>query len=70
MPKVDRKSAFRIIKMAFAKKRKKLKNSLFSSMQISGKKMDDICSKAGISSDLRPEDLNIDQWKALIDLLV
>ncbi len=70
MPKVDRKSAFRIIKMAFAKKRKKLKNSLFSSMQISGKRMEDICSKVGISADLRPEDLDSQQWFLLISELV
>jgi len=69
MPTVDRKHAFGIIKTAFAKKRKKIKNSLFASLKISGEQMQEICAKAGISSDLRPENLSIDQWTYLISEL-
>lgn len=69
MPDLDRKRAFRIIKMAFANKRKKLKNSLFSTMQISSQRMKAICESASITPDLRPEDLNITQWKKIIEEL-
>jgi len=69
MPKFDRKKAFRIIKMAFAKKRKKLKNSLFAPLEISGEEVDLICKKAGITMDLRPEDLDKEQWEELVLLL-
>lgn len=70
MPEVDRKKAFRIIKMAFAKKRKKLKNSLFSTLRVSSRSVNEICQAAGITADLRPEDLDTRAWRALIGILL
>lgn len=70
MPTVERKHAFKIIKTAFSKKRKKIKNSLFASLKIDSKKMQEICIKAGITTDLRPEDLDILQWRPLIKELI
>lgn len=70
MPKLDRKRAFKIIKTAFSKKRKKIKNSLFASLEIYTKQMDEICAKANITPDLRAEDLDIGQWRDLISLLI
>lgn len=67
---VDPKAAIKVFKMAFAGKRKKLKNSLFSTLKISTEKMNEITKKAGISPDQRPEQLNRDQWLKLIKLLV
>ena len=69
MPDFDRKRAFKIIKTAFSKKRKKIKNSLFASLEIYGKSMNEICSKVNITPDLRAEDLDIEQWRALIGAL-
>lgn len=64
------KAVIRIIKMAFSGKRKKLKNSIFATLKIPAREMQDIAKKAGVSSDQRPEDLNRDQWIGLIEALV
>ena len=60
------KVVIRTIKMAFSGKRKKLKNSIFSTLKILPKEMEQITQKAGVSPDQRPEDLNRDQWIGLI----
>ncbi len=70
MPDIDRKIAFRIIKMAFSKKRKKLKNSLFATIKIPQSEINKLCKKADITSDLRPEDLDKKQWNSLIGSLI
>lgn len=62
----DLKAAIKIIKLSFAGKRKKIKNSLFASLKIDNKKSEEIAAQAGISLDLRPEDLNREQWQKLI----
>jgi len=64
------KKAFKIIKLAFAKKRKKIKNSLFSSLKISGKEAQKIAQLSAMSLEDRPEDLDRDQWLKLIKILL
>jgi len=60
------KYALKILKLSFAGKRKMIKNSLFSSLKISGEKAADLAQKSGINLDMRPEELTRDQWLALI----
>ena len=63
-------AAIRVLKAAFAGKRKKIKNSLFSTFQIPPNEAQKIAKKCGFGLDQRPEELNIDQWRALIENLI
>jgi 16S rRNA (adenine1518-N6/adenine1519-N6)-dimethyltransferase len=63
------KQALRIIKGAFSSKRKKIKNSLFSTFQIPLSEAESIAKKCGFSLDQRPEELTKAQWLSLIELL-
>lgn len=63
------RSAFKIIKFAFAGKRKKIKNSLFSSLKIPTPQAQKIAASCGITLDQRPEELNKTQWQKLISSL-
>ncbi len=65
-PNFDIRSAMKIIKLSFAGKRKKLKNSLFSSLQLKGEKAEQAAKRSGVTLDMRPEDLNKKQWEGLI----
>ena len=63
-------NALKIIKFAFAGKRKKIKNSLFSTLKIPAPEAQKIAASCGISLDQRPEELNRTQWQHLISSLV
>jgi 16S rRNA (adenine1518-N6/adenine1519-N6)-dimethyltransferase len=63
------KAVFKILKAAFALKRKKIKNSLFASLNIPQGKAEEIAKKAGITLDQRPEELTKNQWLKLVSLL-
>lgn len=65
-PVFDLKVAIKIIKLSFAGKRKKIKNSLFATLKFDDKKTYEIAARVGISTDLRPEDLTRNEWKKLI----
>jgi len=65
-PDVDIKKAMRIIKMGFAGKRKKIKNSLFSTLRIDQKTQVEIAKKAGFDLDQRAENLSKESWLKLI----
>ena len=69
-PPFSAKDAIRVIKMAFAGKRKKIKNSLFSTLRIDPKRAAEIAKKCGFSLDQRPEELKKQEWMALIKVLV
>ncbi|MDH4358721.1 MAG: 16S rRNA (adenine(1518)-N(6)/adenine(1519)-N(6))-dimethyltransferase RsmA [Candidatus Berkelbacteria bacterium] len=69
-PEFKPKDTLKILKLAFAGKRKKIKNSLFSSLQISSSKSEVIATECGISLDQRPEELDRNQWAKLINSLV
>lgn len=64
------KDAIRVIKMAFAGKRKKIKNSLFSTLRVDSKRAGETAKKCGFSLDQRPEELKKQEWMALIKALV
>lgn len=64
-PEIDAKKLLKIVKMSFAGKRKKIKNSLFASLKIPSGEALEIAKRAGFSLDDRPEDLTVEQWKKL-----
>ncbi len=68
-PEIDPRKFFKMLKMSFAGKRKKIKNSLFSTLKIPIDEALEISKSAGISLGERPEDLTIDQWKSLFKSL-
>jgi 16S rRNA (adenine1518-N6/adenine1519-N6)-dimethyltransferase len=67
---LPRLKVFKLIKMAFSKKRKKIKNSLFASLQILPDKANEIAEKSNISLESRPEELTKDQWFKLLTILI
>jgi len=68
LPKeLDRKLAVRILKTAFAGKRKKIKNSIFNYFKITAEKADEIAGHCKIDLNDRAEDLKKEQWLCLIN---
>lgn len=59
---LDTKKFFRLAKAGYAGKRKKLRGSLSGGLQISKAQADELCAKAGVSSELRAQDLSIKDW--------
>ena len=65
-PQVDVRKLLKILKLSFAGKRKKLKNSVISTLKFTKDEMFAIEKKTKIDLDQRPEDLTVDQWIALL----
>jgi 16S rRNA (adenine1518-N6/adenine1519-N6)-dimethyltransferase len=61
----DKELFFRIIKIAFAGKRKQILNSLKNGLKLSREEIEKILAAAGIQIQSRPQDLTIDQWISL-----
>ncbi len=59
---VDKKLFFRIIKIAFAGKRKQILNSLSHGLHLNKAVVDEILVKSGIDPHTRPQDLSISSW--------
>jgi len=59
----------RIVKFGFSQKRKKLSNTLGAGLHIKSSEMAEILRGADINPDLRPENLEIDDWKRLTNIL-
>ena len=64
----DKKLFFRIIKMAFAGKRKQLQNSLANGLKLPKEKILDYLTKAQINPVMRPQDLSIEDWIRLFSV--
>lgn len=64
------KDALKIIKLAFAGKRKKIKNTLFSTLKIPPVRCAEIAKISKISLDQRPEELTREQWLKLIEIIL
>lgn len=58
----ESRKLFTIVQAGFSQKRKKLRNSLAGGLQVEPKKMDKLLQKIGIDSNLRAEDLEIEEW--------
>lgn len=61
----DEKHFFLIVKAGFAGRRKKLRSSLAAGLHLQKSEVDMVLSKAGISGDLRAQELSINQWYKL-----
>src|SRR5680860_418650 len=57
------RNLFRIMKIGFAAKRKKLANNLAAGLQIDKAKSEELLSKAGLDLKVRAQELSIEQWK-------
>ena len=63
----DSKRLFRLVKAGYSERRKKLRSSLSGGLQISKEQADELLSSAGISADLRAQNLSLDDWLKLYD---
>lgn len=59
---LDIRSLFRVIKAGFSERRKKLRSSLSGGLGISKEAADALLASAGISGDLRAQNLNLQNW--------
>lgn len=65
---VDQKVFFRVVKAGFSAKRKKIKTSLAGGLAMPKEEVAAMLEAAGISPDIRAEDLSIQQWVSLVDI--
>lgn len=65
----DQKEFFRCVHIGFAARRKTLVNNLSSGYQLDRKTVSDILIKIGLKETVRAQELTIDQWKKLCQLL-
>ncbi|MBW6441067.1 16S rRNA (adenine(1518)-N(6)/adenine(1519)-N(6))-dimethyltransferase RsmA [Patescibacteria group bacterium] len=61
------RSLFRIMKMGFAAKRKKLANNLSAGLQIEKMQSEEFLLQAGLDLQVRAQELNIEQWRKLTE---
>ncbi len=64
--KEDERAFFRVVKAGFSAKRKKLRSSLSGGLAISKPKAEALLDEAGISGDMRAEDLSLTDWRRLL----
>lgn len=57
---------FRLARIAFAGKRKKLRTSLASGLQLDKHEIETLLARADISPDARPQDIALDDWHRLV----
>lgn len=63
------KKLFKVIKAAFQERRKKLINSLNNVLRIDKAKLNDIVKELGFSENVRAEELSLDDYRKLIELI-
>jgi 16S rRNA (adenine1518-N6/adenine1519-N6)-dimethyltransferase len=68
-PKVQRREFFRLVKFGFAAKRKTLENNLSAGMHIKKDVARDIIKKAGFEAKVRAEDLSVEDWIRLFEII-
>ena len=66
---VDEKKFFRIIKAAFAGKRKQIHNTLRDNLKLETKKLEEIFKQGIIDPAARPQEITLEQWKKVYDLI-
>jgi 16S rRNA (adenine1518-N6/adenine1519-N6)-dimethyltransferase len=62
---LDTRLYFRVVKAGFSGRRKKLRSSLAAGLGISKSQADDLLQAAGISGDLRAQNLSLQDWYKL-----
>lgn len=69
VPESELKDFLRIVKFGYSQKRKKLSNGLSAGLHIEPAEARDLLEKANIPVDARPEDLEVEDWKRLADVV-
>lgn len=69
IPAVKEKSFFQMLKFAFSAKRKMIKNNLAGGYRVSTDRVVNLLDQAGISGTARAQDLSLDDWLKLHDLI-
>ena len=64
----DERALFRVVKAGFSAKRKKLRSSIAAGLGIDKPEAVMVLENAGINSELRAQDLSIDQWICLANV--
>jgi 16S rRNA (adenine1518-N6/adenine1519-N6)-dimethyltransferase len=62
---VDTKLFFNVVRAGFSERRKKLRSSLSGGLRIDKSEASALLEKAGISPDLRAQELSMDDWHSL-----
>jgi 16S rRNA (adenine1518-N6/adenine1519-N6)-dimethyltransferase len=62
---LDKRAYMRLVKAGFSAKRKKLRSSLSAGLAIDKNQADEILKKAGISGDLRAQNLSLEDWYSI-----
>lgn len=68
-PDIDTQKFFIIVKAGFSEKRKKLRSSLSGGLHISKTEVDEILKKANISSHARAQELTLEHWHKIYDVI-
>ncbi|GAC1413409.1 MAG: 16S rRNA (adenine(1518)-N(6)/adenine(1519)-N(6)) -dimethyltransferase RsmA [Candidatus Doudnabacteria bacterium] len=66
---VDQKKFFKIVKAAFAGKRKQIHNTLKNNLKLSAEEVNEILKKGNINYKARPQELSLEQWHYLYQSL-
>lgn len=64
-PSVNVQDYFRLVKAGFSNRRKTLHNSLAGGLHMAKPQASDVLTAAGISPQVRPQELSLQQWYAL-----
>jgi len=64
--KIEEKKYWQIIRSGFCAKRKTLENNLASSLHLPKAEVNQKLSKVGIKDSLRPQELSLDDWLAVV----
>lgn len=66
---IDVQQYFRLVKAGFSNRRKTLSNSLSGGLHLDKERVRAILEKAGIKPTARPQELSLDQWYALLNVI-
>lgn len=69
VPEAELENFLRIVKFGFSQKRKKLSNSLGAGLHKEPAEVRELMQKAGIKPDIRAEDLEVEDWKRLVEVI-
>lgn len=64
---LNSKLLFRLVKAGFSERRKKLRSSLSGGLKISKQQADELLQRAKISSNLRAQNLSLEEWLTLFE---
>lgn len=69
VPLNQQKAFFRLVKAGFSERRKKLRSSLAGGLSLDKAAVDELLARADLSPEARAQELSIEQWKRLAELL-